>query len=61
MKNLKPKKQGKGFIYEDNENTGDRKKVKKTNVNSGKINVKSKRFWNEVYDDEGDEVEKYIR
>ncbi|MBK6364291.1 MAG: hypothetical protein IPN49_16085 [Saprospiraceae bacterium] len=27
----------------------------------GKVNVKSKKFWQERYDDEGEDLEKYIR
>jgi len=29
--------------------------------NDSKVNVKSNKFWDELYDDEGDEIQKYLR
>lgn len=37
------------------------KQKKKLLANETKINLKSKKFWNKLYEDEGEELEKYIR
>jgi len=37
------------------------KRKKKSNLTPSKVNVKSKKFWEKVVDDEGDDIEKYIR
>ncbi|MBK9736800.1 MAG: hypothetical protein IPO92_18305 [Saprospiraceae bacterium] len=37
------------------------KPKKKLAINDSKVNIKSKKFWEELYDDEGEELEKYLR
>lgn len=37
------------------------KHKKKSTVNDTKINVRSKKFWEELYDVEGEELEKFIQ
>ncbi|HMT51805.1 MAG: hypothetical protein IPG48_15250 [Saprospiraceae bacterium] len=58
MKNNKSKKTPKGTTGEDSELIKPKKKLP---VTDSKINVKSKKFWEEIYDNEGDEIEKFIR
>lgn len=45
------------------EDFGKNKARKKTlrPVNDSKINLKSKKFWQERFDDEGDDLERFIR
>lgn len=58
MKNNKPKKIFKEAYQEDSETL----KAKKKALNNGtKINIKSKKFWEEIYDNEGEDIEKFIR
>ena len=58
MKNNKSKKATKG----GNENEIEKLKPKKKLTPSEcKVNVKSKKFWEEIYDNEGDDIEKFIR
>ena len=49
MKNNKSKKTPKGTIGEDSELIKPKKKLP---VTDSKINVKSKKFWEEIYDNE---------
>ena len=58
MKNNKSKKTPKGNTGEETELFKPKKKLPATD---SKINVKSKKFWEEIYDNEGDEIEKFIR
>ena len=58
MKNNKSKKTPKGTTGEDSELIKPKKKLP---VTDSKINVISKKFWEEIYDNEGDEIEKFIR
>lgn len=37
------------------------KPKKKMAAPDNKVNLKSKKFWNDVFDDEGEDIEKYIR
>jgi hypothetical protein len=59
MKSIKQQKSPKDFSKEEL----DFKKPKKKNLvlQESKINVKSKKFWEELYDNEGEEIQKYIR
>jgi hypothetical protein len=57
MKTVKPQKNSKDPLFNDT----DKVKVKrKMSPNTQKVNVKSTKFWSERYDDEGEELEKYI-
>lgn len=56
MKNNKPKKASKTNLFEEHENN-----KKKLTHNSEKINLKSHKFWSEIYDEEGEDIEKFIR
>ncbi|MBK8626462.1 MAG: hypothetical protein IPN86_13120 [Saprospiraceae bacterium] len=58
MKNNKQKKVTKVAYQDDNETL---KAKKKARNDGSKINVKSKKFWEEIYDNEGEEIEKFIR
>ncbi|MBK8348635.1 MAG: hypothetical protein IPL08_13865 [Saprospiraceae bacterium] len=58
MKNNKQKKSGKTHPQDETEFVKPKKKLPTTD---GKINVKSKKFWEELYDNEGDEIEKFMR
>lgn len=58
MKNNKQKKVFKAPHQDDSEVL---KTKKKPLNNESKINVKSKKFWEEIYDNEGDDIEKFIR
>jgi hypothetical protein len=58
MKTNKPKKEVKDIFKEDVENV---KPKKKMNGADQKINLKSNKFWDELYEDEGDEIQKFLR
>lgn len=58
MKNNKQKKVFKISHQEESEKLKAKKKAMNTD---SKVNVKSKKFWEEIYDNEGDEIEKFIR
>lgn len=58
MKNNKSKKATKGGNENEIENL---KPKKKLTPSESKVNVKSKKFWEEIYDNEGDDIEKFIR
>ncbi|MFZ1749837.1 MAG: hypothetical protein WAU01_06580 [Saprospiraceae bacterium] len=59
MKNNKLKKENKDFRQEEKELT--LKAKKKPEKLDHKVNIKSNKFWKEVMDDEGDDIEKFIR
>ncbi len=59
MKHDKPKKVNKTSLHEDHENNN--KNKKKLIPISGKVNVKSNKFWKDVYDEEGEQIQKYTR
>ncbi len=59
MKHDKIKKVSKTNLYEDHENKN--KKKLTPNSGKGKVNVKSHKFWNEIYEEEGEEIQKYSR
>ncbi|MCZ2100612.1 MAG: hypothetical protein LC107_03635 [Chitinophagales bacterium] len=59
MKNNKPNKANK--IQSSQEFENPQRTKKKLSPNTGKVNVKSNKFWNDIYDEEGEEVQKYIR
>jgi hypothetical protein len=58
MKTNKPKKVVKNPFAADAETIKPKKKM--TSYES-KVDLKSKKFWEELYDDEGEELEKYLR
>jgi hypothetical protein len=58
MKNNNQKKIVKSKYQDDTESL---KAKKKALNNESKINVKSKKFWEEIYDTEGEVIEKFIR
>ena len=58
MKNNNQKKIVKSKYQDDTESF---KAKKKALNNESKINVKSKKFWEEIYDTEGEVIEKFIR
>lgn len=58
MKNNKQKNVVKNQRLEDDEYVKPKKKIQTT---ENKVNPKSKKFWKEIYDDEGEDVEKYVR
>jgi hypothetical protein len=57
MKNNKTKKPS-SSSYDDFEMTKPKKKLQKE---PEKINLKSKKFWKERYEDEGEDLERFIR
>ncbi len=59
MKSNKPNKENKTDLNKDFQSQ--MKSKKKLTPNKGKLNVKSNKFWNSIYDEEGEIVEKYIR
>jgi hypothetical protein len=58
MKTNKPKKEVKNIFKEEIESV---KPKKKMNGSDQKINLKSNKFWEELYEDEGDEIQKFLR
>jgi len=58
MKTNKPKKVVKNPFGSDAEVV---KLKKKMISNEAKVDLKSKKFWKELYEDEGEDLEKYIR
>lgn len=58
MKNNKQKKLGKVQHQDEVEYFKPKKKAPAVDT---KVNIKSKKFWEEIYDTEGDEIEKFIR
>jgi hypothetical protein len=58
MKTNKPKKEVKNIFKEEAENAKPKKKM--VGVDQ-KINLKSNKFWEEIYEDEGDEIQKFLR
>jgi hypothetical protein len=58
MKNNKQKSSVKSKPLEEFEANKPKKKMV---PNDSKVNVKSNKFWDELYDDEGDEIQKYLR
>ncbi len=58
MKNNKQKSSVKIKPLEEFDANKPRKKMV---PNDSKVNVKSNKFWNELYDDEGDDIQKYLR
>ncbi|HRO09399.1 MAG TPA: hypothetical protein PK047_11070 [Saprospiraceae bacterium] len=61
MKDNKPRKLIKTSIYEDQDNIKNNKNKKKQVQVKEKVNVKSNKFWNDIYKEEGDDIEKYVR
>jgi hypothetical protein len=61
--NLKNNKTKKSVSDTESEEFGKFKPKKKPVKlkDDGKVNIKSKKFWQERYDDEGEDLEKYIR
>ncbi len=58
MKTNKPKKIVKNPFGSDAEVV---KPKKKMILNEAKVDLKSKKFWQELYEDEGEELAKFIR
>ncbi|MBK9149973.1 MAG: hypothetical protein IPM26_02900 [Saprospiraceae bacterium] len=58
MKNNKVKKTSGGSRSDEMEVIKPKKKGFKE---ESKLNVRSHKFWEDVYDDEGEEIEKYLR
>ena len=58
MKTNKPKKVVKNPFASDAEIIKPKKKL--TSLEA-KVDLKSKKFWKELYEDEGEELEKYLR
>lgn len=58
MKNNKQKINVKSKAQEEFELNKPKKKMV---PNDSKVNVRSNKFWDELYDDEGEDIEKYIR
>jgi len=58
MKTNKPKKEVKYFFSEEGESV---KPKKKLSVADQKVNLKSNKFWDELYEDEGEEIKKFLR
>jgi hypothetical protein len=58
MKNNKAKKTSPALKSEEMEVIKPKKKVIKE---EGKVNVRSLKFWEEIYEDEGDELERFLR
>lgn len=58
MKTNKPKKIVKNPFNSDVENL---KPKKKMTSYEAKVDLKSKKFWEELYEDEGEKLEKYLR
>lgn len=58
MKTNKPKKEVKNIFSEERESV---KPKKKLSGGDQKINLKSHKFWDEVYEDEGEEIQKFLR
>jgi hypothetical protein len=58
MKNNKQKTNVKSKAQEEFELNKPKKKMV---PNDSKVNVRSNKFWDELYDDEGEDIEKYIR
>jgi hypothetical protein len=56
MKSLKPQKNVKDS---PNDEFDKLKPKKKMTSNPGKVNLKSTKFWKEIYNQEGEEIEKY--
>jgi|APTNR8051073442_1049403.scaffolds.fasta_scaffold167760_1 hypothetical protein len=60
VKNNKSKNQVTPFEKEDFGKIKPKKKVAKLK-DDGKVNLKSKKFWQERYEDEGEDLERFIR
>jgi hypothetical protein len=58
MKNNKAKKTSPGLKSDEMEVIKPKKKVIKE---EGKLNVRSLKFWEDIYEDEGDELERFLR
>jgi hypothetical protein len=57
MKAVKQQKNPKDPLFSDNDKIKNKRKM---SPSTQKVNVKSTKFWSERYDDEGDDLEKYI-
>ena len=58
MKNIKQKKNIHRPNFEEIDSVKPKKKVQ---PNDQKVNIKSNKFWEDIYDDEGEELEKLLR
>lgn len=58
MKSIKQKKNNHRPDFEEIDSVKPKKKVQ---PNDQKVNVKSNKFWEEIYDDEGEDFEKLLR
>jgi hypothetical protein len=58
MKSIKQKKSTRKPDFEDMEKIKPKKKMAS---NEQKVNLKSNKFWEEIYDDEEDNLEKYAK
>ncbi len=58
---MKNNKQKKNTAKQYNDEAELLKPKKKILGNDTKVNLKSKKFWEEIYDDEGDELERFLR
>jgi hypothetical protein len=58
MKTNKPKKEVKNIFSEERESV---KPKKKLSGGDQKVNLKSHKFWDELYEDEGEDIQKFLR
>ncbi|MCO6462583.1 MAG: hypothetical protein J5I52_00400 [Saprospiraceae bacterium] len=61
MKSNRPKKSFKKDHFEEGENFPQKAPKKKMAPADSKVNLKSKKFWKDIYEEEEDEIERFIR